>query len=311
MDQQQQQSTALYNDDATAKLCSLFDERRERVNDAMFSFEHVKELVLKHKANPNGNPEVKGQTLLQTICACKNSRQIEKDLEDDLRLSFQFLTRQPNISLDHLDTSGLSILHNVIFIAEDSTYLHILLKAFSSHNIDILSDNGKSALLFACSQEHGIPQENVIYLLKAGANPNFLHSESFLTPLMQAVIANRGSRLKCLLMLLLEYGADPNYQDFRGYTALHYAIRNNHCYEVCDLLIQAGSDIHIKNSEGYSPNDFAKTYRNKNALAAIREHTETMQRLVFAQVLHSRLGQNSLARRFLHKDVVRSICDKI
>ena len=51
---------------------------------------------------------------------------------------------------------------------------------------------------------------------------------------------------------LIENGANINYQEMNGYTALLFASRTNR-REIAYILIQAGADINIRNSNGYTP----------------------------------------------------------
>ncbi len=55
-----------------------------------------------------------------------------------------------------------------------------------------------------------------------------------------------------LITLLLDAGADPNQQNERGYTALHYAACNDR-FEVIDTLLARGADISAKDKDGSAP----------------------------------------------------------
>ena len=52
--------------------------------------------------------------------------------------------------------------------------------------------------------------------------------------------------------VLATHGADVNAQDENGWTALHYAVRDDHL-DVVDLLLAAGADRSIKNDKGLTP----------------------------------------------------------
>ena len=67
------------------------------------------------------------------------------------------------------------------------------------------------------------------------------------TPLMEAADENHLSLAK----LLLEAGADVNYQDSCDCTALMYAAKQGH-FEMVQILLQAGARCNVKNAMGIS-----------------------------------------------------------
>jgi len=68
------------------------------------------------------------------------------------------------------------------------------------------------------------------------------------------------------LASLLQLGADTNSQDFRGYTALHYAciLRND---EAITLLLDAGASSHLMDAFGKIPKDYYNMEISHNDLA--------------------------------------------
>lgn len=75
------------------------------------------------------------------------------------------------------------------------------------------------------------------YLLEKGANYN------------EALIrATSGSRDVEKIKKLLRNGANPNYRDDLGYTALHMAVQDNKV-EFAKLLLKYGGDPSIKNND--------------------------------------------------------------
>ena len=74
------------------------------------------------------------------------------------------------------------------------------------------------------------------------------------TPLHVAAI--RGDRNAVLL--LLESGAEPNAVGEGGCTPLHEALAQQHV-QVARMLVAAGSQLDIKNHDGVTPRDMAKT----------------------------------------------------
>lgn len=59
------------------------------------------------------------------------------------------------------------------------------------------------------------------------------------------------------IQILLENGSDVNVKDSNGYTSLMYAASNG-CYEACENLIDSGADKELKTVKGNSAIDFAE-----------------------------------------------------
>jgi uncharacterized protein len=66
------------------------------------------------------------------------------------------------------------------------------------------------------------------------------------TPLLRTV---KAKRLK-LLKWLIDNGADINFQDGKGYTALHYAANGNHTLAQAEALLQCGAKPKLKAKDG-------------------------------------------------------------
>jgi murein DD-endopeptidase MepM/ murein hydrolase activator NlpD len=91
--------------------------------------------------------------------------------------------------------------------------------------------------------------------LQEGANVG-LRDEYGQTPLMYAAGAN-GDPL--ILDMLMKSGADLNAQTDAGWTALMYAARDATDLEVPILLLNAGADPTLRNSDGQSAADLARS----------------------------------------------------
>jgi hypothetical protein len=64
----------------------------------------------------------------------------------------------------------------------------------------------------------------------------------------------------------LQNGADVNFTDAKGNTALYYAVKRKLKGEQIELLLQFGADFNKKNNEGISPKMLAETNRQRNIL---------------------------------------------
>ncbi len=68
---------------------------------------------------------------------------------------------------------------------------------------------------------------------------------------------------------LLGKGANPNEQDAKGRTPLHFAVKDNRLY-ITNLLIKDGAHILIKDKANFTPLDYALIY-NHTALKNLLE----------------------------------------
>ncbi len=92
-------------------------------------------------------------------------------------------------------------------------------------------------------------------LLDGGADVNILDGND-LTPMMTAIRDARPPLVAGLVSTFLANGADPNWQDKTGYTALHYAAREGRI-EAISLLVEHGADLNLENNGGKTPLDLA------------------------------------------------------
>ncbi|CAG0920414.1 unnamed protein product [Notodromas monacha] len=59
-----------------------------------------------------------------------------------------------------------------------------------------------------------------------------------------------------IMTLLLDYGTCPNVSNFKGRTALHYAVLSRRL-NLVQLLLRAGASVNVRDSDGASPRDLA------------------------------------------------------
>ena len=119
--------------------------------------------------------------------------------------------------------------------------------------------------------------ENPYYvekLLENGADPNYPKlgkEDTNLLPLPLAtgysiVDLNHTQNAVKIVEMLLEYGADPNVILRRGRTclidvvALEPKYYNEYHYEIVRLLVEYGTDISIKDQDGFTAYDYAVKY---------------------------------------------------
>jgi ankyrin repeat protein len=82
------------------------------------------------------------------------------------------------------------------------------------------------------------------------------------TPLLQTV---KSRRLK-LLDWLVKNGANINYQDPKGYSALHYAVNGTHTIGEVEQLLKLGADPRLKGADGKTAFDLAERKPKLRAL---------------------------------------------
>jgi ankyrin repeat/SAM/basic leucine zipper domain-containing protein 1 len=87
------------------------------------------------------------------------------------------------------------------------------------------------------------------------------------TPLLQNVKSKRFR----LISWLVSHGANINFQDERGYTALRYAVESRHTLAQVEELLRCGADARLEAKDGHTPASRAKSL-GRPRLVPILEH---------------------------------------
>ncbi len=135
----------------------------------------------------------------------------------------------------------------------------------------IFESSEKTPLQEACYLENPYYVEK---LLENGADPNYPKLKKEATDLLPLPLAtgysivnlNHTQNAVKIVEMLLEYGADPNVILRRGRTclidivALNPKYYNEYHYEIVRLLVEYGTDISIKDQDGFTAYDYAVKY---------------------------------------------------
>jgi ankyrin repeat protein len=102
--------------------------------------------------------------------------------------------------------------------------------------------------------------EAIDLLVKAGARLDPVAEDE--TPFLGAI---KWSRFKAAERLL-HHGADVNFQDSKGTTALHALVKKRSDRRYVELLLRHGADPRRRDAKGVSPLDMVGRWRDKTLL---------------------------------------------
>ncbi len=109
--------------------------------------------------------------------------------------------------------------------------------------------------------------ETAVYLIKAGAVVNSpSHNSLKAAPIHSAATGGRQN----VIMLLLNYDANPNTKDGNGLTPLHVAAQNGNTVIIRSLLFN-GADLTVRTHQGKLPLDLATEAGHTEAVALLKE----------------------------------------
>jgi ankyrin repeat protein len=129
---------------------------------------------------------------------------------------------------------------------ESKKGLACLLEHGADPNMQLAAD-GKSVVSMAAVHEDAWYLAEV---LKYHGNPNLVNPHSSSTPIFDVIMSSRADRLMSdQVAILIEAGANLNYQDVRGKTPMMIAATANR-YDLVYLMLTKGADPAIKNRWG-------------------------------------------------------------
>jgi ankyrin repeat protein len=143
-------------------------------------------------------------------------------------------------------------------------------------SVDAADEGGDTALDWAI-YNHEL--DLVRKLIALGANVNHV-DESKTTPLMYVATPLRGkgyypetmTARNQIARVLIEHGANVNVIGPSGSTALHFAVGDRNP-ALIRILLAAGADPKIEDSQGYTPMFLAKSWGYDEAAKALEEGT--------------------------------------
>lgn len=158
---------------------------------------------------------------------------------------------------------GITALHYaVVYTAEDWATRLLLDKGAAPNTPLVFNDTLMSPLYYAVHYRRSGALAKT--LISAGANIN--EGKKGWTPLMAAVLSHDLP----LLQLLLKNTPDVNAKGIHGWTALHFAARENQPHMVAALLA-AGANKRLLDEWGRSPKRVAYENETKESLKALRK----------------------------------------
>lgn len=153
---------------------------------------------------------------------------------------------------DIRDGQGRNCLH---YAAKSGS--HELVKLFLEvdKNLNGKDAKGKTPLHYA--EDAGI----VKLLLEAGADPNEIDNNGR-TPLFDAI---EEDRLDVVIFLIAACKVDVGHEDLKNNTPIFIAAKSGSLLSV-KLLLDAGATLDIENDDGYTPEELAEQYGNRDVL---------------------------------------------
>jgi ankyrin repeat protein len=147
---------------------------------------------------------------------------------------------------------------NAVQFNPDTAVAKALIRAGANVNV-MDKDTGMTPLMWAASTIQDITVTQA--LLQAGANTNtvkkpWVNVDIYSEPSTALMFATQSNSNPAVARALLQAGAAVNSTNDHGQTALMFAIHGD--WNTIEILVQAGADLQIKDSDGYTALDLAK-----------------------------------------------------
>ncbi|KEF59780.1 uncharacterized protein A1O9_04628 [Exophiala aquamarina CBS 119918] len=131
-------------------------------------------------------------------------------------------------------------------------------------NVDFTGADGKTALGWAASLNHLTMAQ---MLVGHGAAVMSTAQNTQMAPLGEAAAFGGYPTV----LFLLDQGADPNYRDRNGWSAIHWAAEEGH-EDIVHLLLKGGADVNAVSSYGTSPLHCAANGGRKNIVRVLLQY---------------------------------------
>ena len=132
--------------------------------------------------------------------------------------------------------------------------------------VDAENHNGHTALALCAEHPRGKANVPIAQLLLAhGANANAAGGHHDGTVLHRAVMHGDTT----LARLLLEFGADPNGQDWSGKTPLHHAVAKNR--QLVEVVLAFSPDLGVLSRAGETPLQYARRLKRRGVVRSLEE----------------------------------------
>jgi ankyrin repeat protein len=91
--------------------------------------------------------------------------------------------------------------------------------------------------------------ENLAFIVSERGRMEGFSPDMTLGPARPLMLVQSGQAAQ----ILLDHGANPNLADANGFTPLHFAVTHKRGEEIVPVLLKAGADVHVRNSEQITP----------------------------------------------------------
>jgi ankyrin repeat protein len=153
--------------------------------------------------------------------------------------------------------------------------------------------------------------ESVVDHLKAGVDPNVRLQFTGETLLTYAMLRNHGNEFD-IVKVLIDYGAEVNATDGKGFTALSVASQYGK-YDIAKLLFDRGADPNISAAYGETPLMMASFWVHMNIVELLLDHgakIEAIDRYFFTALDWALAGGNKEIYTLLKERIDRSVLEQ-